>query len=63
MALTELVQDGRIHPTRIEEVVEKATINVHKQIKQYGEDAALRAGAMNLHPDLINLLGKLKFPI
>ncbi|MBS4163172.1 Ribonuclease Y [Candidatus Protochlamydia amoebophila] len=61
MALTELVQDGRIHPTRIEEVVEKATINVHKQIKQYGEDAALRAGAMNLHPDLINLLGKLKF--
>ena len=61
MALTELVQDGRIHPTRIEEVVEKATINVHKQIKQYGEDAAFRAGAMNLHPELINLLGKLKF--
>lgn len=61
MALTELVQDGRIHPTRIEEVVEKATLNVHKQIKQYGEDAALRAGAMNLHPELINLLGKLKF--
>jgi ribonuclease Y len=61
MALAELVQDGRIHPTRIEEVVEKATLNVHKQIKQYGEDAALRAGAMNLHPELINLLGKLKF--
>lgn len=61
MALTELVQDGRIHPTRIEEVVEKATLNVHKQIKQFGEDAALRAGAMNLHPELINLLGKLKF--
>lgn len=61
MTLTELVQDGRIHPTRIEEVVEKATLNVHKQIKQYGEDAALRAGAMNLHPELINLLGKLKF--
>lgn len=61
ITLTELVQDGRIHPTRIEEVVEKATLNVHKQIKQYGEDAALRAGAMNLHPELINLLGKLKF--
>lgn len=61
MALTELVQDGRIHPTRIEEVVEKATLNVHKQVKQYGEDAALRAGAINLHPELINLLGKLKF--
>lgn len=61
MTLSELVQDGRIHPTRIEEVVEKATINIHKQIRQYGEDAALRAGAMNLHPELINLLGKLKF--
>ncbi len=61
MALTELVQDGRIYPTRIEEVVEKATINVQKQIKQHGEDAALRTGTMNLHPELINLLGKLKF--
>lgn len=61
MALTELLQDGRIHPTRIEEVVEKATINIQKQIKQYGEDAALRIGAMNLHPEIINLLGKLKF--
>lgn len=61
MTLMELVQDGRIHPTRIEEVVEKATISVHKQIKQYGEDAALRAGAMNLHPEIITLLGKLKF--
>lgn len=61
MALLELVQDGRIHPTRIEEVVEKATIGVHKQIKQYGEDAALRAGAMNLHPEIITLIGKLKF--
>lgn len=60
-ALFELVQDGRIHPTRIEEVVEKSTLNVQKQIKQYGEDAALRAGAMNLHPELLNLLGKLKF--
>lgn len=61
MALLELVQDGRIHPTRIEEVVEKTALNVNKQIKQYGEDAALRAGAINLHPDLITLLGKLKF--
>lgn len=61
MALTELLQDGRIHPTRIEEVVEKASLNIKKQIKQYGEDAALRAGAMNLHPELIGLLGKLKF--
>jgi len=60
-ALIDLVQDGRIHPTRIEEAVEKATGTVKKQIKQFGEDAALRAGAMNLHPELILLLGKLKF--
>lgn len=60
-ALTELITDGRIHPTRIEEVVEKAQLNVNKLIKQYGEDAALRAGAMNLHPELLILLGKLKF--
>lgn len=61
MALTELLTDGRIFPTRIEEVVEKAKVNMKKQIKQYGEDAALRAGIMNLHPEIITLLGKLKF--
>jgi len=61
MALNELVTDGRIHPTRIEEVVDKAKAATQKQIKQYGEDAALRAGAMNLHHELIMLLGKLKF--
>lgn len=60
-ALNELIADGRIYPTRIEEVVEKSRINVKKQIKQYGEDAALRAGIMNLHPEIITLLGKLKF--
>lgn len=61
MTLTELVADGRIYPTRIEEAVEKAKLNTKKQIKQYGEDAALRAGIMNLHPEIIILLGKLKF--
>lgn len=61
VALTDLLADGRIHPTRIEEIVEKTRGNVHKQIKMYGEDAALRAGAMSLHPELIMLLGKLKF--
>jgi ribonucrease Y len=60
-ALADLLADGRIHPTRIEEVVEKTETQVQKQIKIYGEDAALRAGAMNLHPELIILLGKLKF--
>ena len=61
LALVDLVADGRIHPTRIEEAVEKAKIGVQKLIKQYGDDAALRAGAMNLHPEIISLLGKLKF--
>jgi ribonuclease Y len=60
-SLVELLKDGRIHPTRIEEVVEKSRQNVHMLIKQYGEDAAFRAGAMNMHPELIMYLGKLKF--
>lgn len=61
LALTELVQDGRIHPTSIEAAVEKAKHNIQKMIKQYGEDAALRIGAMNMNPELIQLLGRLKF--
>lgn len=61
ITLTELIQDGRIHPTRIEEVFEKSKQTVQKLIKKYGEDAALRAGAINLHPELALLLGKLKF--
>lgn len=60
-ALTELVNDGRIHPTKIEEAVDRAKYNAQKEIKRAGEDAALRAGIMNLHPELLNLLGKLKF--
>lgn len=61
LAINELVQDGRVHPTRIEEAVEKAKINVEKLIRKHGEDAALRSGNINLHPELIMLLGKLKF--
>jgi ribonuclease Y len=61
IALAELVADGRIYPTRIEEVVEKARNTVAQQIKYAGEDAALRAGIMNLHPEILTLLGKLKF--
>jgi ribonuclease Y len=60
-ALANLVVDGRIHPTKIEEAVEQAKIQTQKQIKSYGEDAAMRAGALNLHPEIITLLGKLKF--
>lgn len=60
-ALNELITDGRIHPTRIEEVVENVRNQTAKLIKTHGEDAALRIGAFNLHPEIINLLGKLKF--
>lgn len=61
LAISELIVDGRIHPTRIEEAVEKATLSIQKKIKQHGEDAALRTGAITLHPELITLLGKLKY--
>lgn len=59
--LTELVSDGRIYPTRIEELAEKAKNQVEKQIKQYGDYAALSIQAVNLHPEIKLLLGKLKF--
>lgn len=61
LSLTELISDGRIHPTSIEESVEKATKTTDKQIRQFGEDAAFRMGIMDLHPEIIQLLGKLKF--
>ncbi len=61
LTLSDLVKDGRIHPTRIEEAFEKAKHQTKKEIKQFGEDAALRAGVMNLHPEIITLLGKLNF--
>lgn len=61
LALTELVADGRIHPTRIEETVEKAKGNIHKQIKENGENAAASVGIFNLHPKIINLLGRLSY--
>ena len=61
VALQKLLDDGRIHPTKIEEMVEKAKEEVAKLIKDEGERASMEAGVMNLHPDIINLLGKLKF--
>lgn len=60
-ALQELVSDGRIHPTRIEEAVLKARLNVEKEIKENGEMGALRAGVSGLHPEIISLIGKLSF--
>lgn len=60
-ALTELIHDGRIHPTRIEEVVKKTEQQVQKKIRDYGEHAAISVGAMNLHSELLHLLGLLHF--
>lgn len=61
LALERLVADGRIHPARIEEMVEKAQKDVESLIKQEGEQAALKLGVHGLHPELIKLLGRLKF--
>jgi ribonuclease Y len=60
LALTRLIADGRIHPTRIEEMVEKATQEVEGLCKEAGEQAAFDLGLGRLHPELVRLLGKLK---
>ena len=61
IALEKLIDDGRIHPAKIEEMVEKAKEELNQTIKDEGERAALETGVNNLHPDIIKLLGKLKF--
>ncbi len=61
VALTKLVTDGRIHPTRIEEVVEKARQEVEAIIKEAGEEAAIEAGCPGLHPELLKIFGRLKY--
>ena len=61
VALTKLIADGRIHPARIEEVVTKARAEVDVAIREAGERAAFDAGVHSLHPDLVKLLGRLKF--
>ncbi len=60
LALTRLIADGRIHPTRIEEMVAKATEEVEQQCKDAGEQAAFDLGITRLHPELIRMLGRLK---
>ncbi|WP_426656796.1 ribonuclease Y [Fervidobacterium islandicum] len=56
-----LVQDGRIHPARIEEMYEKAKAEVEKEIKEAGQEAVITVGVGGLHPEIIKLLGRLKF--
>lgn len=61
IALEKLIVDGRIHPARIEEMVEKAKKEVETLIREEGESATFETGVHGLHPELIRLLGKLKF--
>ena len=61
VALEKLILDGRIHPGRIEETVAKATAEVEATIKQEGERAMVESGIHNLHPELVRLLGKLRY--
>ncbi len=61
IAIERLIADGRIHPGKIEEMIEKAKVEVENTIKEEGERAQYETGVMNLHPDLVKLLGKLKY--
>ena len=61
IALEKLIDDGRIHPAKIEEMVEKAKEEVSAIIKEEGERAVMETGVIGLHPDLIKLIGKLKY--
>lgn len=61
VALSRLVQDGRIHPTRVEEMVEKARQEVEKTIAEAGEEAAIKAKCANLHPEILKTFGRLKY--
>ena len=61
IALEKLLQDGRIHPARIEEMVEKAKLAVEEQIKEAGEQAVFETGQHGLHPEIVRLLGRMKY--
>lgn len=61
ITLERLIADGRIHPGKIEEMIEKAKVEVENTIKEEGERALLETGVINVHPDLISLLGKLRY--
>ena len=61
LALEKLIIDGRIHPARIEEMVEKVRKELDAQIREAGEQACFDAGIFGLHPELVKLLGRLKY--
>ena len=61
IALEKLIVDGRIHPARIEEMVEKAQKEVDRKMREDGENAALEVGVNNLHPEIIKLLGRMRY--
>ena len=61
LTLEKLVQDGRIHPARIEETFERSQKEIDEQIKRAGEEAVLDTGITDMHPDMIRLLGRLQF--
>ncbi len=61
LSLENLVKDGRIHPARIEEVVAKTKKDVDKAIREAGEEAVLQCGIRGIHPDLVKILGRLKY--
>lgn len=61
IAIERLIADGRIHPGKIEEMIEKAKVEVENTIKEEGERALYETGVVNIHPELIKLLGKLRY--
>jgi len=61
LTLEKLISDGRIHPARVEDIVEKVKKDIEKTIKEAGENATFEAGIYNLHPELVKILGRLKY--
>ncbi len=61
LTLEKLVSDGRIHPARIEETYERAKVEVEQEVRRAGEDACLEVGITDLHPELVRVLGQLKY--
>ena len=61
IALERLIADGRIHPARIEEIVEKVEAEMEQSIKEWGKEACLEADVHGLHPEIVKLLGRLRF--